>query len=78
MGWTLLSVIHPKIEAAELNEMFADVAAGFEDNPQLAGLVRQERVKALFKAGRHEKARQLYAQLLRANCASRRSAANRS
>ena len=65
MGWTLLSVIHPRIEAAELNEMFADVAAGFEDNPQLAGLVRQERVKAMFKAGRHEKARGLYAELLR-------------
>ncbi|HIE98994.1 MAG TPA: hypothetical protein EYQ63_18830 [Fuerstia sp.] len=66
MGWTLLSVIHPKIEAAELNEMFARAAAEFEDNPQLARLVRQERVAALFKAGRHQKARQLYAQLLRA------------
>jgi tetratricopeptide (TPR) repeat protein len=66
MGWTLLSVIHPKIEAAELNEIFADVAVRFEDNPQLAWLVRQERVKALFKAGRHKKARRLYTGLLRA------------
>ncbi len=66
MGWTLLSVVHPGIEAADLNETFADVAVRFEDNPQLAWLVRQERVNALFKAGRHEKARNLYAQLLRA------------
>ena len=66
MGWTLLSVVQPQIEAAELNTLLAEAASKFEHNPQLAVLARQERVRALFKAGKHEKARKLYSELLRA------------
>ncbi|MEQ9407352.1 MAG: VIT domain-containing protein [Fuerstiella sp.] len=66
MGWTLLSVVQPKIEAAELHQLLADAAARFEHNPQLSVLVREERVRSLFRAGKHQKARRLYAELLKA------------
>ena len=65
-GWTLLSVIQPMIEAADLNEMLATAAAEFEDSPQLAWVARVQRVRSLFKANRHQKARRLYGQLLKA------------
>lgn len=65
-GWMLLSVIQPMIEAADLNEMLAAAAAKFEDSPQMAWVARQERVRSLFKANKHQKARKLYGQLLKA------------
>lgn len=65
-GWTLLSVIQPMIEAADLNEMLATAAAKFEDSPQLAWVARMQRVRSLFKANKHQKARKLYGQLLKA------------
>ena len=64
MGWTLLSVIQQRIEAAELNEMFAEAAAKFESNPHLGSLVREQRVRALFDAGKRERAQQLFTELL--------------
>lgn len=67
MGWTLLSVIKPQIEQAELNGLIAAAVAPFEHNPVLGRLARQERVRALFAANAHVEARMLYSQLLKAD-----------
>lgn len=66
VGWTLLRAIQPQVESAELNSLLAAAAAEFESSPRLVFVARQERVRALFWAGKTAQARKLYAQLLMA------------
>jgi tetratricopeptide (TPR) repeat protein len=64
MGWTLLSVVEKALPHDRFGEDFAATAQRFENNPALAMWARQERVRTLFRAGRHRKARNLYRELL--------------
>lgn len=65
MGWTLLSVIQPKLTEASMFDAFAQCAKRFEDSPQLAHVVQHERSRTLLQAGKMKKGRTLYSRLFR-------------
>ncbi|HQX52677.1 MAG TPA: hypothetical protein PLR25_22340, partial [Planctomycetaceae bacterium] len=64
MGWTLMSVIRPRLTSAEHLTAFAKAAARFETHPQISLYVRRERITSLVAAGQVEEARTLFSEWL--------------
>lgn len=66
IGWSILRVIQPHLSYDEFHAEFATAAKRFQDSPELGWIVRHERSRALFAAGKTGQAARLYARLLTA------------
>jgi hypothetical protein len=67
MGWSLISVMRPRLNTPELLSGYSKAAARFEQHPQIGLLVRRERMTALFAAGQHVEGRSLFREWLLAH-----------
>ncbi|MEJ7591773.1 MAG: hypothetical protein WKF77_09505, partial [Planctomycetaceae bacterium] len=67
MGWSLMSVMRPRLTTPEFLAAYAKAAERFEQHPQIGLLVRRERMTALFAAGKHDESRILFKEWLLAH-----------
>lgn len=64
IGWTLMSIMRPRLNSPELLAVFFKAAEPFEQQPQIGLLVRRDRIASLFAAGQHEEGRKLFGEWL--------------
>ncbi|MBC7968330.1 MAG: hypothetical protein H7Z17_20685 [Fuerstia sp.] len=67
MGWSLMSVMRPRLSTPEFLAAYSKAAERFEQHPQIGLLVRRERMMALFAAGKHDEGRSLFKEWLLAH-----------
>ena len=67
MGWSLMSVMRPRLTTPEFLAAYAKASERFEQHPQIGLMVRRERMTALFAAGKYDEGRSLFKEWLMAN-----------